>query len=335
MAGDVLLHTQVVRSACSGSLRRNAQCDFARLLAPTAPLVSAADLAICHLEVPIAAPRNQVTGYPVFGAPLAIIPALKSTGWDRCSTASNHSYDQKREGINATLNALDENGLGHNGSARTEAEANANTIFTSNGIRIAHRSYTYGLNGFRLPKNEPWRVNLLSAQTIIADAAKAKAAGAEIVLVSLHWGEQYVINPSKQQLRLADAITKSGLVDLIIGHHPHVVQPIRKVNNRWVVFSLGNHISSQRGSKGRPPSTQDGLMVNVTFREGPANTFTAEQPIGHATWVQPGSYRVFVVDDAIDQPNVSPATRAALTQSRRRTSKVVGSFLQSEPAATK
>jgi poly-gamma-glutamate capsule biosynthesis protein CapA/YwtB (metallophosphatase superfamily) len=323
-----------VRAACGGSLRRDAQCDFAKLLAPTASLVSAADLAICHLEVPVAAPGNSVTGYPVFGAPLALIPALKATGWDRCSTASNHSYDQKREGINATLNALDENTLGHSGSARTQAEATAIDLITINGIRIAHHSYTYGLNGFRLPKSEPWRVNLISAQTIIENAAAARAAGAEIVLVSLHWGEQYVSSPSKQQLRLADAITKSRQVDLIIGHHPHVVQPIRKINDRWVIFSLGNHLSSQRGSKGRPSSTQDGMMANVSFAEQPDHSFIAQPPNAHSTWVQPGTYRVFVVDDALAQPTLSPAMRDTLQRSRKRTAAVVGPFLATEFLAT-
>jgi Bacterial capsule synthesis protein PGA_cap len=128
-------------------------------------------------------------------------------------------------------------------------------------------------------------------------------------------------------LKIAEAITKSGQIDLIIGHHPHVVQPIRKINDRWVLFSLGNHVSSQRGSKGRPPTTQDGLMVNVSFIEQPDHTFVTAQPIGHATWVEPASYRVLVIDDVIDQPTLSPKMRALLGNSRVRTGRVVGSFL--------
>jgi poly-gamma-glutamate capsule biosynthesis protein CapA/YwtB (metallophosphatase superfamily) len=329
VAGDVLPHTQVVKAACGGSLRRDAVCSFQRLLQPTQALVSSADLAICHLEVPLAPPGKTVSGYPSFGAPLQLVEALKLTGWDRCSTASNHSIDQGTRGIETTLNALDANGLGHGGSARNETEAEANEIITINGVRIAHRSYTYGLNGLKLPKGQPFWVNLLSWQKILADATKARAGGAEVVMVSIHWGQEYRSTPTAEQTRLALILTASQQIDLIIGHHAHVVQPIEMVNNRWVLYGLGNHLSAQVASKRRPAATQDGVLVEVGFVEQADHTFVASRPLAHPTWVHPSTRQVLVVREALDRPAVPDPLRRALSTSQTRANLVVGEFVGS------
>jgi poly-gamma-glutamate capsule biosynthesis protein CapA/YwtB (metallophosphatase superfamily) len=327
VAGDVLPHTQVVRAACRGSLRRDAPCAFDRLLQPTRALVSAADLAICHLEVPLAPPGRPVSGYPSFGAPLQLVDGLKVTGWDRCSTASNHSIDQGTRGIETTLNALEASGLSHTGTTRSATEADALEIITVNGVKIAHRSYTYGLNGLRLPKGQPFWVNLLSWQKILADTSKARAGGAEVVLVSIHWGQEYQSAPTGEQKRLAAILTASGQIDLIIGHHAHVVQPIAMVNDRWVLYGLGNHLSAQVASKKRPASTQDGVMVEVGFSERPDHTFVAARPIAHPTWVHPSTRQVFVVADALQATDSSTSLGKALVASRNRASRVLGGFL--------
>jgi poly-gamma-glutamate capsule biosynthesis protein CapA/YwtB (metallophosphatase superfamily) len=327
VAGDVLPHTQVVRAACGGSLRRDAPCAFERLLQPTQALVSSADLAICHLEVPLAPPGKAVSGYPSFGAPLALVAGLKATGWDRCSTASNHSIDQGTRGIETTLNALDANALGHTGTTRNATEAEANEIIMINGVRVAHRSYTYGLNGLKLPKGQPFWVNLLSWQKILADVTKARAGGAEVVLVSIHWGQEYRTAPTAEQQRLAAILTASQQIDLIIGHHAHVVQPIAMVNNRWVLYGLGNHLSAQVASKKRPASTQDGVLVEIGFAEQPDHHFVASRPVAHPTWVHPSTRQVFVVSEALSLPESTPALRQALAASQSRAKRVLGEFL--------
>jgi poly-gamma-glutamate capsule biosynthesis protein CapA/YwtB (metallophosphatase superfamily) len=327
VAGDVLPHTQVVRAACGGSLRRDAPCTFQRLLQPTQALVSQADLAICHLEVPVAPPGRVVSGYPTFGAPLQLVEGLKATGWDRCSTASNHSIDQGTRGIETTLNALDAQGLGHGGSARTATEAEANEIITVNGVRIAHRSYTYGLNGLKLPKGQPFWVNVLSWQKILVDATQARAAGAEVVLVSIHWGQEYRSAPTAEQKRVAAILTASHQIDLIIGHHAHVVQPIAMLNDRWVLYGLGNHLSAQVASKKRPAATQDGVLVEVGFSEQSDHSFVAARPVAHATWVHPSTRQVFVVADALRTIDSSTALGKALIASSNRSDRVVSAFL--------
>ncbi len=328
VAGDILPHTPVVRTACSGSLQRDAVCRFENMFQPVSALVQSADLAICHLEVPLAPPGKPVTGYPLFGAPGALIPAIKAAGWDRCSTASNHSIDQGMIGVDATVNALDANAITHSGSYRSEIDARANELIIVNGIKVAHHSYAYGLNGLRLPKDQPWRVNIIRAQTIIDNARRAREAGAELVFVSLHWGQEYQSAPTKEQERIADAVTASGQVDAIIGHHAHVVQPIRLINNHWVLFGLGNHLSGQVGGQKRTPAVQDGLMVTMTFQEQADHLFTAERPVGHPTWVHPTTRKIYLVDEALAQPDLPIGLRRAMTPSRTRTAKVVGDFLR-------
>ena len=325
----------MVRAACAGSLRRDAACAFDRLLRPTQALVSAADLAICHLEVPLAPPGRTVSGYPSFGAPLQLVAGLKATGWDRCSTASNHSIDQGTRGIETTLDALEANGLGHTGTTRSATEAETNEIVTVNGIQIAHRSYTYGLNGLRLPKAQPFWVNLLSWQKILADATRARAGGAEVVLVSMHWGAEYRTAPTAEQKRLAAILTSSQQIDLIIGHHAHVVQPIAQVNNRWVLYGLGNHLSAQVASKKRPAGTQDGVLVEVGFAEQADRSFVASRPVAHPSWVHPATRQVFVVDEALQRATVSPALQRALGASQARTKRVLGDFMASLPGPVK
>jgi poly-gamma-glutamate capsule biosynthesis protein CapA/YwtB (metallophosphatase superfamily) len=327
VAGDVLPHTQVVKAACGGSLRRDAPCSFERLLQPTQALVSSADLAICHLEVPLAPPGKAVSGYPSFGAPLQLVAGLKATGWDRCSTASNHSIDQGTWGIETTLNALDAHALGHTGTTRNAAEAEVNEIFTINGVRIAHRSYTYGLNGLKLPKGQPFWVDLLSWQKILADVTKARAGGAEVVLVSIHWGQEYRSAPTVEQKRFSAILTASQQIDLIIGHHAHVVQPIAMVNNRWVLYGLGNHLSAQVASKKRPAATQDGVLLEIGFSEQTDHHFVASRPVAHPTWVHPSTRQVFVVREALDGPALPDSLQQALRASQARTSRVVGEYV--------
>ncbi len=318
----MLPHAQVVRAACGSALDRDSPCRFDRLLAPTASLVASADLAICHMEVPVTPPGKPVTGYPTFGAPVALASGIAATGWDSCSTASNHTIDKGTPGIDATLNAFDAVGLGHSGSARTAEEAASIPIVDVKGVRIAHLSYAYGLNGLQLPRNQPWRVNMISVHKILSDAAAARAAGAQLVLVSLHWGQEYQSAPTPQQRQVAAALMNSDLVDLIIGHHAHVVQPIERIHGHWVIFGLGNHLSAQVGGKHKPVATQDGLMVAATFTQRPDGSFVMADPELHPTWVHPTTRVVYVVEDALANPATASSMRPILQSSFNRTIRV-------------
>lgn len=175
---------------------------------------------------------------------------LAATGYDGCSTASNHSLDDGEEGIRRTLDALDRAGLHHAGSARSAQEAAAPALLDAGGARVAHLAYTFDTNGIPLPQDRPWAVNLIDERRIVAAARAARKAGADVVVVSLHWGTEWQDAPDDLQLSLARSLTasKSGNrpdVDLILGTHAHVPQAYEKVNGTWVVYGMGDQIAGE------------------------------------------------------------------------------------------
>ncbi len=257
LTGDILIHDNVWAAARSGH-----GFDFARLLAPARPLLARADLALCHLETPVAPAGGPYRSSPLFAAPPSIVPALAATGYDGCSTASNHTVDQGFAGVRRTLAALDRAGLAHTGSARSPEEQHRITTFDVHGLRIAWLAYSYGTNGMPVNADKPWSVDLIDPDRIVADARRARREGADAVLVALHWGDEYAPQPSTAQLELADRLTRSPAVTFVYGHHAHVVQPVRRVNGDWVAFGLGNFLAGQQGYR---TGVDDGVVAEVTL----------------------------------------------------------------------
>lgn len=326
-SGDTLPHSPVVNAA--NAFAGGSGFDFAPMFARVAPIIAAADLAVCHLETPIAPPGSALSTYPQYGVPAEVTTGLASAGYDRCSTASNHTMDRGVAGIDATVDALSAAGLTQAGMARNPAEAVV-ALIDVNGIAVAHLSFTMDLNGGHLPGGEPWRSNIISADAVIAAAHDARARGAEVVIVSLHWGTERFNTPNDFQLRIADAVTASGAVDLIVGHHAHVIQPIQQINGHWVVFGLGNFLSNMPTGDTWPASTQDGMIVTTAIAEQPDGSFVVERPIVVPTWVDRSNGFVIrpVQVDLVD-PTVSDAVKSQLFASLARTSAVVGEFVTS------
>ncbi|MFD8144960.1 CapA family protein [Streptomyces sp. NPDC059708] len=246
--GDIIPYPSIIQRAADDA--GGAGYDFRKILAGVKPIVSAADLAICHHEIPYGKPGGPYTGYPAFKAPHQLADALKDAGYDSCSTASNHSLDDGFDGLSRTLDHLDRVGLKHVGSARRAEEAKAPALLSAGGAKVAQLDYTYGTNGIPLPAGKPWAVNLIDQGRIIADARAARAAGAHVVVLSVHWGTEWQTAPDQQQKELAQALTASrgpdGLpdIDLVLGTHNHVPQPYEKINGTWVVFGMGDQIAS-------------------------------------------------------------------------------------------
>lgn len=250
-AGDVLPHLPVISSARTG----DGTYDFATLLAPLAPWVQGADLALCHFEVPVAPAGTAPSGYPMFGTPAAIVEGLRATGWDGCSTASNHSVDRGFAGVTATLDALDAAGMGHVGTARTAIEQSQPQLYrlerAGQVLTVAHVAATYGTNGMPVDADKPWSVDLIDTDQIIAQARAARDAGADLVVASVHCCVEYVTAPTAQQVTVAQTLADSGVVDLVIGHHAHVPQPVELLAGgpdgagMWVAYGLGNLLSNQ------------------------------------------------------------------------------------------
>lgn len=271
-AGDVLPHATVLRTAQDG----DGGWDFSPMWETVTPWIASADLAICHLEVPLTA--DQPEGYPQFSSPVSLAQDLREAGWNGCSTGSNHSLDRRFPGVVSTLDALEDAGLGHAGTSRSEAESEQVTVYEvtkdERTLRVAQLGGTYGTNGIPLPSDAPWSVELLDGERLVGQARAARGAGADVVIASLHWGTEYADSPDSSQRELARVLADSGEIDLVIGTHPHVPQPIEVLpggpdgRGMPVAFSLGNFISNQDAKCCRP-ETATGLLLWVSIVDPP------------------------------------------------------------------
>jgi len=209
--------------------------------------------------------------YPIFNTPADLATSIRRSGWDACSTASNHSVDQGQRGIDGTVKAFHRNHVEHTGSFRSEKASERPTILNVHGFKIGFVAYTDALNGLSPP--HPWSVNAYSAanpkagaKAIIRDARAARDAGAEAVIVQIHWGDEYASHPNPSQVAVAKKLTGAKVVSAVVGQGPHVVQPIERINGKFVVFSEGNLVSNQSPASGQPAATQDGLIALLHFK---------------------------------------------------------------------
>jgi len=249
--GDVMAHKAIIESAKVPGVE---SYDFRPLFAPVARYFSGADYTVANLESRIAGAEFGYTAYPLFNAPESLAYALKVCGVDLVATANNHTLDFGWEGIVKTLDNLDGLGLAHVGTHRTPAEKRTPFVVDIRGIKVAFVNYTSYLNGLvPPPEHEAYAVNRLDVDAVAEEAMMARIWGADIVIALLHYGDEYERTPSEAQVAVSQEILSRG-VDVILGSHPHVVQPIGhffdfttwRVNDKYVVYSLGNFVSSQR-----------------------------------------------------------------------------------------
>jgi poly-gamma-glutamate capsule biosynthesis protein CapA/YwtB (metallophosphatase superfamily) len=257
-AGDIMCHTSQFEAAQTG---KNSY-DFSRSFQHITPIISSYDLAIGNLETSL--PRvPPYYGHPMFKSPDALPAALKDAGFDILVTANNHCADSKLQGVLGTINCLDSLQLGHTGTFKHAKERALNYPYMlyRKGMKLALLNYTYGINGMAIPK--PTVINLIDTALMKKDLAVARAAQADFIIAFMHWGPEDQTTESKEQRALAQFLIQHG-ADLVIGAHPHVVQPVRKetVGNTsaWVIYSLGNFISSQNKLE-----NSGGMLYTVTL----------------------------------------------------------------------
>jgi poly-gamma-glutamate synthesis protein (capsule biosynthesis protein) len=271
MSGDLLWHNTVWASAAEDHAWTGAgdRFDFDPMFAELKPVVEAADVALCHEEVPFAAPGQPLRSYPVFAAPHQIAAWIGSMGWDACTTASNHSMDAGVDGIDETADLLEAAGVAHVGTFRSPAERRTPVIVTTDeGVEVAIVAATYGLNGYVLPTGKEWAVSQEGdVDDLLAQAHRAREAGADIVVAHYHWGTEYDHLPNADQVAIAEHLTASPDIDVVLGEHAHVVQPITLVNGKWVAYGMGNMVA--QSELGRPDAYEGiTLELELTEREG-------------------------------------------------------------------
>lgn len=314
--GDVLPHMSVVNSVrdpATGSY------DFGPVFTPIAPYLAKADYAVANLETRFAGPDLGYSGYPNFNSPAELAFSLKENGVDLVATANNHSLDMGWEGIVSTLDKLDAAGLAHVGTYRTNAERGTPVIADIRGIKVAFLNCTADLNGYALPDEHGYAVNLLDVDQVAEDAMMARMWGADVVIALLHYGNEYDREPSTEQVDVSQRLLSRG-VDVIIGSHPHVVQPIAhvfeytgwKVANKYVAYSLGNFVSAQRWRY-----SDSGLVVYVHIEKRGLRTSVTGISylpvyVQRSAVSSPVRYRVLPV-----LPGLEPKTDVPLTTSEK------------------
>jgi len=284
--GDAMQHqAQLDRARELG----NGKYDYSGCFTYIAPTVTEADYAVCNLEVPLGGGPDY-TGFPCFSAPDSYAQALKDAGFDMFLTANNHCLDRRDKAARRTIAALDSLGIDHVGTYRDSLDRVAKVPFIKNinGIKVGFLNYTYGTNG--IPPQDGVEVALIDRSRIADEIAETRRAGAEILVVAMHWGIEYVLLPVKSQTELADFLVDQG-VDMIIGGHPHVIQPMKVVRNEkenkdvLVVYSLGNLISNMKTA-----DTRGGALVRARierdstgrarFVKADYDTFLSAKPEG-------------------------------------------------------
>ncbi len=294
--------------------------DFRPMLARLRPLMTSVDVAICHLETPLTGEGVPLSDFPRYAVPHQLVRAIAGAGYRGCSTASNHSLDQGAAGIRTTLGWLDRARLRHTGTARSVRERWRTTYYRVGTAKIAHLSFADGFNG--LVPDQPWRANRIDVRRIAADARRARRHGADIVVLSLHWGDEHHHDPTVFQQTVARQLAATGTLDLIVGHHAHVVQPVRRVGGLWVAYGLGNSVSGMTAGM-FTPDVQDGIALVVVFERGP-HGWHVEKVRFSPTWVEPYRWIVRPVGPAL-AAGVLPAWELAeLRASWSRTVATVG-----------
>jgi len=226
--------------------------DFRGVYSEVRDYLSEADISIGNLETVTAGKSKKYSGYPFFNAPNDFLYALKYAGFDLLMTANNHAIDQGASGVERTIKQLNKYGLHQTGTFISQEDKDSLRIFQVNGIRIAMLAYAEHTNGVPIPKGKPYLINLINEELIAEDILKARIKGAEVVLVHFHYGPEYNREPSSYQQEVVNQTIELG-ADIIIGGHPHVIQPVDyftsesgNLDTGFVAYSMGNFISNQR-----------------------------------------------------------------------------------------
>lgn len=266
MVGDMLMHTPVNNSGKmeDGSL------NFDHLFTYTKDMISEADIAIVNQEVVLGGPELGISGYPRFNTYYEVGDALVTAGFDVVLHATNHSMDKGQEGLENCLDFWEENypDIAVIGMYGSEEDRDEIYVYEQQGIRIAILNYTYGTNGQPLPSGMPYAVNLIKEDLIAEDVARAKEV-ADFVILCPHWGTEYVLEETNAQRRWAEFFLECG-VDLVIGTHPHVIEPVEMLtdeegNEMLVYYSLGNYVNATGSEESNIGIRMLGAMATVTI----------------------------------------------------------------------
>ncbi|WP_394954659.1 CapA family protein [uncultured Helicobacter sp.] len=246
MVGDALLHKSVYEDARTDE----GAYDFTPMLDLIAPLIKSYDVRFYNQETILGGTELGLSTYPAFNSPQEFGDSMLKLGFNLVSLANNHTLDRGEKGVRAMLMYWRDaeskrSDLLTAGSYENARDRATPRIMTKNGITYTMLAYTYGTNGIPIPQGKEYLVNVYTKQMLLEDI-KAVRPKVDLLIVSMHWGIEYEHVPSNEQRELARFLAQNG-VDIIIGNHPHVIQPIEIIDNTFVIYSLGNFLSGQKG----------------------------------------------------------------------------------------
>jgi poly-gamma-glutamate capsule biosynthesis protein CapA/YwtB (metallophosphatase superfamily) len=262
--GDIMMHGPQIKSGNLG----NGKYDFSMMFKSIKPYIEKADFALGNLETTLSGEEKKYTGYPQFNAPEILAKNIKDAGFDMVTTANNHSLDRSFYGVIKTIENLDKAGLAHTGTYKTEEDSKSIFLQDINGVKIAFLVYTYGTNGIQV--KEKFAVNLIDRSKIFEDIKKARSLKVDMIIASMHFGNEYETKQNKTQEDLVNFLFQNG-VDVVLGSHAHVLQPveIKKVKDvygiekeRFVIYSQGNIVSNMSDRY-----KNSGVIVNLNIRK--------------------------------------------------------------------
>ncbi len=275
MVGDMLLHTPVEESA----LQADGIYSYDAVFAHTKEEIAKADIAIANQEVIIGGKNLGVSGYPAFNAPFEMGHDLVEAGFDVICHGTNHALDKGKKGLLSCVEFWETNypQIGVLGIHDSQEDRDNLYFYEKDGVKIAILNYTYGTNGIPLPSGMPYAVDMLEEEQVAADIRRAETE-ADFTIVCPHWGTEYKLEPSAQQKKWTDIFLREG-VDLVLGTHPHVIEPIEWVTDEatahkmLVYYSLGNFVNWTSGTGTGVSNRMVGGMAQVTlsWMEYPAN----------------------------------------------------------------
>lgn len=274
--GDVMCHNTQYMDAYDSD---TGTYDFSYVFDNISSYTKTADICIGNLETSFAGEDRGYSNYPTFNSPDSLADSLKSIGVDVLSTAGNHALDMGFSGLSRTIDVLDKADIFHLGTYKTQEDQDKVLIKYVKGVKIAFIDYTYGTNGISVPSDKKFCINLIDKDLIKKHIETAKNQNADMIVACMHWGTEYQTKQNSEQEELADFLFQNG-VNVIIGNHPHVIQPMEKrtvtledgsTRDGFVVYALGNFICDQNAV-----NTRDSIILNLKITKHTDGSITID-----------------------------------------------------------
>ena len=274
--GDIMCHNTQYNDAYN---KDTDTYDFSYVFDDISLYTKTADICVGNLETTFAGEEVGYSSYPTFNTPDELAYDLKDLGVDVLSTAGNHALDKGFDGLSRTIDTLNAADISHLGTYKSEEEQNKTLIKYVKGIKIAFVNYTYGTNGIAIPSDKPFCINLIDEDLMKKQIESAKEENPDIIIACMHWGNEYKTTQNSTQEELADFLFQNG-VDIILGTHPHVLEPMEKrtvtledgsTKDGFVIYSLGNFIADQNAEY-----TRDSIILNIDITKHTDGTITID-----------------------------------------------------------